>query len=56
MISGVLLIVSSGDSQAQPFTLGIAKGLAMTAIDLYTREDLLSHIREDFQRDIGTQS
>ncbi|OWF37534.1 peptidase M20 domain-containing protein 2-like [Mizuhopecten yessoensis] len=47
---------AAGDPKAQPYTLAIAKGLAMTALDLFTKPDLLSTIRADYQRDVSEQA
>ena len=35
---------------AQPYTLAMAKALAMTAIDVMTKPDLLSDIKEEFNK------
>jgi len=43
---------AAGKEEAQKYTLNIAKGLAMTALDLYRDEKLLAQARSDFQQDI----
>ncbi|KAK3590609.1 hypothetical protein CHS0354_018829 [Potamilus streckersoni] len=44
--------VAAGDPMAQPYTLAVAKALAMTAIDLYTDPSILEKVRRDFEEDI----
>lgn len=39
---------ASGDQAAQPYTLAISKALAMTALDIYTKPDVLKEIKEEF--------
>ena len=43
--------VAAGDQIAQNYTLNVAKGLAMTAIELYTDSKLLHKVRKDFEAD-----
>ena len=42
----------TGDPAAQPYTLTQGKSLAMTAIDVLSKPELLQKIREDFTKDI----
>lgn len=42
----------TGDPTAQPYTLTQGKSLAMTAIDVLSKPELLQKIREDFAKDI----
>ncbi|KAL3882255.1 hypothetical protein ACJMK2_028617 [Sinanodonta woodiana] len=43
---------AAGDPIAQPYTMAVAKALAMTAIDLYTDPTLLEKVKKDFEEDI----
>jgi len=41
---------ASGDEKAQPYTLAVAKAIAMTAIDIYTNPETLKQIKEEFEK------
>ncbi|XP_046325507.2 peptidase M20 domain-containing protein 2-like [Haliotis rufescens] len=44
---------AAGSPEAQPYTLDIGKALAMTAVDVYTSQDIQAEIYEDFSRDMN---
>ena len=45
----------SGDSKAQPYTLAVAKALAMTAIDVLTQPETLRSIKEEFNKSVSLE-
>ena len=46
----------TGDPTAQPYTLTQGKSLAMTAIDVLSKPELLQKIKEDFATDIRART
>ncbi|XP_013403765.1 peptidase M20 domain-containing protein 2 [Lingula anatina] len=46
----------AGSPGAQPYTLRAAKALAMTALDVLSQPQLINRIKEDFQKDLETNS
>ena len=48
--------IISGDTKAQPYTLAVAKALAMTAIDVYTQSETLRSIKEEFDKSVSQDS
>ncbi|XP_045198069.2 xaa-Arg dipeptidase-like [Mercenaria mercenaria] len=47
--------VAAGDMKAQKYSLDIAKALAMTALEVYHKPDLMNQIKIDFNKDISGQ-
>jgi metal-dependent amidase/aminoacylase/carboxypeptidase family protein len=45
--------VAAGDMKAQKYTLDVAKALAMTALDVYNKPELLAQIKADFEKDVA---
>lgn len=46
----------SGDAKAQPYTLAVAKALAMTAIDVFTQPETLRSIKDEFNNSVSLDS
>ncbi|KAL4226516.1 hypothetical protein ACF0H5_014501 [Mactra antiquata] len=44
--------VAAGDDKAQKYTLDIAKGLALTILQLYNDDKLLEQVKDDFKKDV----
>jgi hypothetical protein len=46
----------SGADVAQGYSLAVAKALAMTAIDIMSKPELIPKIQQDFRRDLQNVS
>ena len=50
------MTVVSGSDAAQPYTLAVAKALALTALDVLRDKQLLQQIKKDFEDDMSKLS
>lgn len=50
-LTNIFFCISIGSKEAQFYTLRTAKSLAMTALDVIFKPDLLKSVREDWERE-----